>query len=304
MSGVIARANEDRAGLGIAMMLVSYMFMASVDTSVKWLVIGGLHAFQLAFVRYAGALVISLVDIGRGGLSRDRFATDQFGLVLLRSLLLAASSVFNFIALKYLPLSLTSAIMFSSPIIVCALSVPLLGEKVGVWRWGAILLGFFGVLVVIRPFGVAFHWATILPMGNAVAIALYSILTRRLAGQVATQTLQFYAALTGTVVLLVPAVLVWQSPDSALDWVLMLMLGVWAWFGHELLTRAHGFASSTTLMPFTYSFMIYLTISGYLVFGDVPDSFTLLGAAIIMVSGLIIWARERGRGGVVARMRV
>ncbi|WP_099826964.1 DMT family transporter [Oceaniglobus indicus] len=296
MSGVMARATEDRAGLGIAMMLMAYMFMATVDTSVKWLVIAGLHAFQLAFIRYAGALIISMIDIGRGGFTRDRFATDHVWLVVVRASLLTASTVFNFVALKYLPLTLTSAIMFSSPIIVCALSVPLLGEKVGIWRWGAILLGFIGVLVVIRPFGVTFHWATILPIGSAISIALYSILTRQLSGKVATQTLQFYAAVVGTIGLAPLALLTWENPASAGEWIIMLMVGLWAWAGHELLTRAHGYATPNTLMPFTYSFLIYLTISGFVVFGTVPDVFTLIGAGIIMMSGLIIWVRERGRG--------
>ncbi|WP_226780246.1 DMT family transporter [Oceaniglobus trochenteri] len=292
---VAARANEDRAGLGIAMMLLAYLSMAFIDTSVKWLTLAGLAALQLSFMRYLGALAISLLDIGRGGFSRDRFATDHLGLVSLRALLLAAATVINFVALRYLPMTVTSAIMFSAPLLVCALSMPMLGERVGRWRWGAILLGFCGVLVVIRPLGAEFHPAMLLPLLNALCLAFYSILTRRLSGRVATQTMQFYAGLIGTALLLPGAILTWVTPATPLDWLLLVALGLWGWFGHELLTRAHGLAPSSTLMPYSYSFMIYLTISGYLVFGSVPDGFTLVGAGIIVISGLVIWARERRR---------
>ncbi len=300
MAGVLIPANQDRAKLGIAMMLAAYLLFALIDTSVKWLVLAGLHAFQLSFMRYAGHFAISLALIGRGGMSFERFATRRPALVVLRSGLLISSTLFNFIALNYLPLTVTSAIMFSAPIIVSALSMPLLGERVGPVRWMAIVLGFAGILVVMRPFGEAFHWAELLTVYNAFALALYSILTRKLSGQVAPQTMQFYTGALGTVVLLPMAVISWSMPASPRDWALMLALGLWGWGGHELLTRAHGFAPANTLMPFTYSFMIYLTISSYLVFRTVPDQWTMLGAAIIVISGLIIWARE-GHNAPVAQ---
>jgi len=295
MSGLAPRANQDRAQLGIVMMLVAYFLFSLIDTSVKWLVIAGLHAFQLAFMRYFGHFVISLVHIGQGGFTGERFSTQRPFLVAIRAFLLISSTVLNFFVLKYLPLAVTSAIMFSAPIIVCALSMPLLGEQVGKWRWFAILLGFVGVLVVMRPFGEAFHWAALLSVYNAIAMALYSIITRQLSGVVATETMQFYTGALGSLTLLPLAILTWQNPTNTLDWGLMLALGVWGWSGHELLTRAHGFAPAHTLMPYTYSFMIFLAISSYLVFNHIPDGWTLIGAGIIVASGMVIWARERRR---------
>ncbi len=293
MAGLSAQVRQDRAELGIVMMLAAYFLFATLDTSVKWLVVGGFHAFQLAFFRYVGHFVISLAHIAGGGLSWSRFATGQIGLVMLRALFLVGSTVLNFVALNYLPLTVTSAIMFSAPIIVCALSMPLLGERVGPWRWLAILMGFVGVLVIIRPFGEAFHPAALLSVANAVMMALYSILTRRLSGQIAAQTMQLYAGAVGTVALLPLAVITWKTPETGLEWVLMIALGFWGWLGHELLTRAHGFAPASTLMPYTYSFMIYLTISSYAVFGNLPDQWTVIGAAIVVFSGLLIWWREK-----------
>ncbi|MEM9271159.1 MAG: DMT family transporter, partial [Pseudomonadota bacterium] len=160
-------------------------------------------------------------------------------------------------------------------------------------RWAAIILGFCGVLVVIRPFGETFHWAALLAAHNAVAMALYSILTRKLAGTVATETMQLYMGAVGTLATLPFLWAAWITPSTSLDWGLMIGLGVLGWAGHEILTRAHSFATASVLMPYTYSFMLYLTVTSYLVFGDLPDQWTVLGAAIIVVSGLIIWMRER-----------
>jgi drug/metabolite transporter (DMT)-like permease len=168
-----------------------------------------------------------------------------------------------------------------------------LKEPVGPWRWLAIILGFIGVLIVVRPFGETFHFAMVLVIYQSTALALYSIMTRRLAGIVAVDTQQFYMGLVGTIVLLPFALWTWQSPDTIIGWLVLIGLGVFGWAGHQLLTNAHRFGTANTLMPYTYSFMIYVSIWGYLVFGDVPDQWTLLGALVIIGSGLIIWKREQ-----------
>ena len=286
-------ANRDNPSLGILMMLVTYFLFSLVDTSVKWLLYAGLGSFQLAFMRYASHFVISLSTIAWGGVSLSRFATPHLGLVLFRGFLLVSATALNFIVLRYLSLTVVSAIMFSAPIIVCLLSWPLLGERVGPWRWFAIILGFSGVLVVIRPLGESFHWAALLTCYNAVALALYSIITRRLSGLVAAETMQFYMGALGTFSLLPLAFLDGATPSYLFEWVLMCVLGVWAWAGHGLLTRAHGLAPANTLMPYTYSFMIFLTIESYIVFAEFPDRWTLIGASIVVISGLIIWKRAK-----------
>jgi drug/metabolite transporter (DMT)-like permease len=293
MSRVVVKAIEDRAQLGIAMMIGAYFFFSLIDTSVKWLLISGIGALQLAFMRYLGHFIISLGAIARGGLDVERFKTEKPLLVLARAYLLWSSTVFNFISLNYLPLTVTGAIMFSAPIFVCLLGWPLLGERAGPWRLFAILLGFFGVLIVMRPFGAEFHWAMLLSVHNAIALSLYSILTRKLSGVVAAETMQFYMGAFGTILLLPVVLWSWTNPTTALDWALMIGIGIWGWAGHELLTRAHGFAPANTLMPYTYSFLIFLTGWSYLIWGDLPDFWTVLGSVIIIGSGLLIWLRER-----------
>lgn len=292
MTQIAIKPRQDRASRGIAMMLLAYLCLAFLDTSAKYLVVIGVPVFQIAFVRYAGHFVVSLGLIARGGIGWHRFATGHVGLILLRSGLLVSATVLNFFVLQYLALTLVSAIMFAVPIIVCALSWPLLGERVGPWRWVAIVIGFAGVLIVIRPFDAAFQWAVILPVINSIAMALYSILTRRLSGLVAAETMQLYAGGLGTVILLPFAVATWQAPMGNLQWLLMLALGFWGWAGHELLTRAHGYAPASILMPYTYSFMIYLTITSYIVFDHIADQWTLIGGGVVVLSGLMIWWRE------------
>ncbi|MBW4706489.1 DMT family transporter [Roseobacter sp. YSTF-M11] len=290
---VTAGLLEDRPHFGIMLMLCAWLLFALVDTGAKWLVIAGFPAFQLAFMRYFGHFVISIAVIARGGIERDRFQTGHMWQVISRAMLLITATLSNFYALNFLPLTVTSAIMFSSPVIVCLLSWPLLGERVGPWRWFAIMLGFGGVLVVIRPFGEAFHIAMLMPLYNSVSLALYSIMTRKLAGVVATETMQFYMGALGTAVMLPFAIWAWEWPTNLLDWAVLISLGVFGWAGHQLLTNAHRFGSANTLMPYTYSFMIYLSILSYFVFDHLPDQWTVVGAAIIVVSGLIIWKREQ-----------
>lgn len=290
----LARPRQDDAGRGIALMLLAYGLFSLTDTAVKWLALAGIPAMQLAFMRFGVHLALSTGPM----LGRDHSGWTapraQMLAMLARGALLLLSTTTNFVAIRYLDLTVTAAITFSSPILVCALSVPLLGESVGRWRWSAILLGFAGVLVVVRPWSAEFHWAALLSLVSAASLALYSILTRQLAGVAAPRTMQLYGGLVGTLALAPVAFLVWQAPVTPLDWTLLFAVGCFAWSGHHFFALAHGYAPASVLMPFSYSFLIYLTLSSWLVFGTVPDAQTLLGASVIALAGLVIWWREKG----------
>lgn len=290
---VTAGSTANLPRLGILMMLGAWLFFSVVDTSAKWLAVAGIPAFQLAFMRYASHFVISIAMIAKGGFTKDRFQTDHLWQVISRALLLVSATLSNFYVLKFLPLTVVSAVMFSSPVIVCFLSISVLKEQVGPWRWGAILLGFLGVLIVVRPFGTAFHPAMLLILYNATALAFYSIMTRKLSGIVAVDTMQFYMGLVGTFALLPFAAWTWVQPDGVWAMTVLIGLGVMGWAGHQLLTTAHRFGTANQLMPFTYSFLIFVAIWGYFLFGTVPDGMTILGAVVIMGAGLIIWKREQ-----------
>tara|TARA_B100000767_G_scaffold75762_1_gene72352 strand:- start:149 stop:1027 length:879 start_codon:yes stop_codon:yes gene_type:complete len=290
---VIAKSMVDLPRFGIILMVGAWLMFSWVDTGAKWLAIAGLPAFQLAFMRYAGHFVISIGVIAKDGLKVERFQTVHVWQVISRALLLVSATLSNFYALQFLPLTVVSAIMFSSPVVVCFLSVSVLREQVQPWRWGVIILGFIGVLIVVRPFGTAFHPAMLMIIYNAIALALYSIMTRRLSGVVAVETMQFYMGLVGTLLLLPFAIWTWTQPESVWGMIVLISLGVLGWAGHQLLTNAHRFGTANQLMPFTYSFLLFVAIWGYLLFGTVPDFGTILGAAVIMCAGLIIWRREQ-----------
>ncbi len=293
MAGLVAEARSDRALAGILLMLTAYFMFSLIDTGAKWLALTGIPALQLAFMRYFGHFFISTGLLLHSGAGRKAFMEERLPIVVLRGALLCMSTIMNFIAITYLPLTLTSTILFAAPIMICALSWPLLGERVGIWRWSAITTGFCGILIAIRPFDESFHWAVFLSLTGAFSFAMYSILTRKLAGLVATDTMQFYTGLVGFVVLLPIAVAGWTSPVTPFEWVFMLSLGVSGWFGHQLLTTAHRFASASTLTPFAYAFIVYLTAWSILVFNEAPDHWTMSGAAVIVAAGLVIWFRER-----------
>jgi drug/metabolite transporter (DMT)-like permease len=199
----------------------------------------------------------------------------------------------NFWALSYLPLATTASIFFTSPLWVCLLSIPMLGERVGPRRWLAIGIGFLGILVVTRPLSGTAHWAMGLSMMAAMGGALYVILTRKLAGRDSTASMQFHAALIATLGTAPLALGEWHWPGMASGWIALGLIGIFGWGGHQLLTVAHRFAPATVLAPFVYVQIVYMTASGWIIFGDAPDAWVLVGAGIVVASGLYIWLRER-----------
>lgn len=293
------RENSAQASIttAVGMMLLANALFSLTDTSTKWLLGAGFAALQLAFMRYAVQFSITSLDVLRKGPARLKLPRRLWGILLLRASLLVGSTIVNFIALKFLSLTVTSAIMFSSPIFVCLLSGPLLGERVGRARWGFVGLGFAGVLVVIRPFSQDIEWAAVMMLLPAMGMALYSIMTRKLANNVDASTMQFVLGLLGTLTLAPLAATVWRTPTEPLEWGLMCALGFCAWAGHEVLIRAHKRAEANFLMPFSYSYIVFMTLASLLVFGEAPDLPTLVGAVMISVSGLLIWHHGRRSQG-------
>ncbi len=287
-----AEARAEKPYLGFVLILLTYLFFSFVDASVKWLSVAGIPALQLAFVRYAGHVAVSTGIEVSGGVFGSSFQTHRLALVMLRGALLAAATVLNFISLKTLSLTLTSTIMFLSPVIVCALSGPFLGERVGAVRSFAVVLGFAGILVAIRPFSEDFQFAVVYSFSAAVIFAFYLILTRVLAGEASTGSMQFFAGLVGAVAFFPAALWVWQSPDNPVDWVVLIAIGPIAWLGHEFMTRAYRYTEVSNLVPFGYTFIIYLAIWSWLLFDHVPDIWNVWGALMVTAAGLIIWARE------------
>jgi drug/metabolite transporter (DMT)-like permease len=283
---------QNNAAVGIFLMLSAWGLFAVVDTSAKWLVLASISTVQVVFMRYAVQFGCSLIGAAGPFSVTRKMGQKTFFLLSFRAILLVVCTFFNFIAIKYLPLTMTSAIMFSSPIIVASISMVFLREFVDVWKILAIFLGFVGVLVIIRPFDAQFHWAALLCVHNAIAISVFSLITRQLSGVVTASTMQFFAGGFGTIVFSPLVLIYWENPTSLISWVLMFFMGIVAWAGHEVFARAHLFSSAATLMPFSYSNIIFMTLASYFVFESRPDFLVFAGAFLIVFSGISIWWRE------------
>jgi drug/metabolite transporter (DMT)-like permease len=282
---------EDRTLVAIGLVLGAFLAFTGIDTCAKWLVLHGLPATEVAFVRYAVHLAI-VVAIGAAA-SERLWVTQNLGALSLRAAVLLGSTLLNFVAVSYLPLTITSALMFSAPLWICLLSIPLLGEEVGWRRWLAMLVGFGGILIVARPWTGTLHPAVGLSLGAALCGALYAILTRRLAGRDSTNTQQFYAGLLATLGMAPLALFDWVWPVGPASWLAFALIGWFGWGGHQLLTIAHRYAPASTLAPFSYVQIVYMTASSWLIFAQPPDRWVIAGAAVVAASGLYIWLRER-----------
>lgn len=286
------RAREDRPTLAIAIIVTTYLCFTGIDTSAKWLVEAGLPVVEVVFVRYLGHLlmVLALFAPTEG---RALFRMRAPWLVLIRGVMLLCATFANFTALQYLPLTVTNSIFFISPLVITALAAIFLGEKVGPRRWAAIAIGLFGVLVITRPWGAAFHPAMFIALIPPVAGAVYTLVTRRLAGAESPDTMQFYAALIPVCALIPFAFGDWRWPSDGWSWFAFLMIGVFGWLGHQLFTLAHRYAEASVLAPINYTQIVVMSLSSWLIFHQPPDRVTILGAAIIVGSGLYVWLRER-----------
>ena len=255
-----------------------------------------MSVIQVVWARYAGAFVLAFVlsnPFNHPGLVESRRPFLQIG----RSLALLVSSFLNFLALRYLQLDQALAITFSAPFLVALLAGPVLDEWVGLRRWVAIGVGFFGVLVVTRPGFGSIHPAALLSLAAAFTLAFYNVATRLLARSDSSGTTLFYSNFVGFIATTPLLPLVWTPPRGAVDVLLMIAVGAFGAFGHYLLIVAHRLAPASLLSPFMYTQLLWAGTLGYLMFDDVPSRWTLAGAGIVVGSGLYLLHRERIRSG-------
>ena len=287
------QAHRDRL-TGIALMCGAVVLFAFNDTAAKYLN-GHMHTVQVVWARYMAAFALAIVLLdptGNPQVMRTRRPWLQLG----RSALLLGSTVLNFFALRYLQLDEAVSIIFCTPFIVAALGGPMLGEWIGWRRWTAIVVGFAGILLVTRPGAGGIHPAALLVVGAAICYALYSISTRVLARSDSDATTNFYSNLVGAAAITVAVPFYWTSQGDPLVIALMCSMGLFSGFGHFLLVRAHRLTPAGVLAPFIYTEIVWMIALGLLVFGDVPNRWTLAGAAIVILSGLYLLYRERVMG--------
>jgi drug/metabolite transporter (DMT)-like permease len=246
----------------------------------------------IVWARYAFHLLLVVVALGpRLGL--DLVRTRRLAAQLVRGLLLAASTLFFVFGIKQMPLAETSSITFIAPVLVTLMAAFILKEKVELARWLAVAGGFVGVLIIIRPGSGVFTWASVLPLGSAACFACYQILTRKLANLESPYTSIFYAGLVGSVIMSLALPYVWILPHSASHALLFVAIGIIGGASHLILIKAYDCAPASRLAPFSYTQLIWVMLSGYLVFGDFPDHWSLIGIGVIVASGIYIATHQR-----------
>lgn len=279
----------DRIGLGIASMLVAVVAMTVMDAAAKWLGAGYPIAEVVFFVNLF-ALVPVLIAVRMGGGLAQLRVHWRLGHALRAAFGLGAQFTF-FLGLRYLPLAEAIAIAFAAPLFVTALSVPVLGEKVGLRRWGAVLVGFAGVLVITRPGGDALRLEALLILSAALFYALAMLMTRRLARSETTPAILFTSAILALLVSVSLLPFGWRTPRAE-DLSIFVLMGLIGGAGRYFMAQAYRFAPAAVVAPFDYSALIWGTLIGWLIWRELPDATVWLGTAILVASGLYIIHRE------------
>lgn len=314
---------ENNPGKAILVMLIGIAFITVNDTIIKFLS-GDYPLHQMVFFRaFIGLFFTAILIRMEGGFAILRPARP--GLHLIRALLVIIANMTFFCALAVLPLADTNALFFVAPLLITLLSIPILGEKVGIRRLGAILIGFAGVVVMIRPSGEGINVTMLLPLAAATAYALSQVLTRKLGVKAKASAMSAYIQVT---FLLVSSIFwlvagdgrfaegvenaslqfllrawVWPAPG---DWWLFIFLGVVSGGVGYCLSQAYRLASAATVAPYEYMAMPASVAIGWFVFGDWPSTRIFLGIGLIVGAGLYVFLREKQkkRSGKITRTRL
>ena len=293
MSGELTQTRPGEGTTSGILLVVCAMTLVPLMDGIAKHLSSDFHVFQVVWARYFFHLVILLpIVLWRYGAAG--ILPRKPGAQVLRGTFLLASTILFFAAISVMPLADALALVFISPLVVTALSPWLLGEQVGVRRWSAVLVGFVGVLIIIRPGAGVFQTGSLLALAAGTIFAFYLIATRKLAGSAPPLVILVYTAVIGALVMSVAMLWYWREPALA-DWLAMIAMGAIAAAGHFLLIKAFELAPASTLAPFTYWEIVSTTAVGYLWFGDFPHSLTWLGIAIVIGSGVYISYRESYR---------
>ena len=271
-------------------MAAGMFLFSAVDTMAKFLT-ETLHPIQIVWCRQLGLLAGVVVLLAIHGTSILR--TRHPGLQVARGAMAITSATLFILGVSYVPLADAVAVAFIAPFLVTVLGALILREPVGIRRWTAVVVGFLGTLVVIRPGLGVIHPAVVLVMLAALMFALRQIVSRALSGSDVTATTVAYTALTGSLLLTLPLPFFWTWPETRLEIALLVAMAILAGVAEFLVIKALEVAQAVVVAPVQYSLIIWGTMYGYLVFGQFPDLWTWVGAAIIIATGLYTLNRER-----------
>jgi drug/metabolite transporter (DMT)-like permease len=274
--------------------IVAMSCFSVLNAMSKTLTTAHYPVLEVIWARYFFAFIFMLaMFLPRNG--RNLFRIHRLDTQIVRGLLLFFSSYLYFHGIAYLPLATAASISLSSPIIVTAMSPKLLGEAVGPRRWAAVGVGFIGALIVVRPGHEQFDWHVLLIVASTVCSAFYQLFSRRYGQTERPDASATVATIVGTVAASPFLPFEWTPPPWGWDLALFVGMGIMAGTGHYFLTIAYSQAPAAVVSPFNYTQLVGAAILGYVVFNDLPDVWTWVGAAVIIASGLYIGYRERVR---------
>ena len=279
--------------LGIMLMITAMAVLPFLDVIAKYLGQQGVPVMQIVWARlFFGAILTLPFALRIGGVKG--LMPNMPLMHAIRASFIIAATAFFFWALHYLSIADTLAIFFVQPLIVTMLSPVMLGEHVGVRRWSAVAVGFAGTLIIIRPGFEELNLGVFLALASGTCLALYLLLTRKIAGSAPAMLTTFYTSLMGGLITSVVVLFVWEPPTPA-QWGLFVLLSFIANGGHYLIVRAYDHAEASLLAPLAYTEIVMATIAGWYFFGDFPDGWTFLGVGILIASAIYISWRERVR---------
>ena len=276
---------------GIGWMLIAMLLAVIMDVIAKHLM-ESYSVAQVIWARYAFHLAaLALILRGRYPAA---LRTPRPALQTTRSIVLVVSTALIFTGLKLIALADVYAVMAIAPLLITALSVPFLGERVGPRRWAGVVAGFVGALIIIRPGTGAMHVAALVPLAAAAMIAVFQLITRLVSHTDSPMTTVAHTPIAGAVAASCVAPFFWTMPDP-LSWGLMAAMGGVGASFQICIVRAYAAAPASTIAPYNYSNLVWAALFGFLVFAEVPDPWTVVGAGVITASGLYIFRRERLR---------
>jgi len=268
---------------GMLLALSALACFATLDTSAKVVSLTLPVLLGLWFRYVFQAVITTVVMLPRRGLAL--FRTRRLGAQLLRGLLLAVTSLFTFLSVKYLPVGEFTAIAMITPLVVTLLAATLLGEHVSRRRWLLVAGGFVGTLIIVRPGGALFGWHTLLPLTMVSTYSAFQILTSQLVKTEDPVTMHVYTGWVGTALASLALPFIWVMPQTATEWTALSLMGLMGTIGHFLLILAYHRAPAASLMPLLYAQIGFAMLAGWLVFRHVPDGWSLLGMAMIALCG-------------------
>ncbi len=293
MTGIRAVADSPLRGIGF--MLIGMALLVPVLNAVAKLLLAEFHVIQVSWARFAGHLLfMTIIFMPRAGLRL--YSTGHFGGQMARGTVMFFSNTFFLLALPSVALATATAISFSTPLLVTLFAVPLLGERVGIYRRMAVVTGLIGALIIVRPSMTDTSWASLLVLCASACFALYQVLTRRLAKDDPPETMIVYTAVVPVALLSLVAPFYFQMPETAMHWLLFGLVGLLGGLAQYFVAKALSLAPASIVAPLQYSEIITSTLIGFLLFGVLPDALTWVGAAVIVLSGLFLVYRERQLG--------